>query len=70
MYLLQYDKKVFYLFYFCCSPQPSKKYVSKEVAQQIHDKAAPFVKWLAEAEEEESSEEEGDVEVCMVCSSH
>ena len=37
--------------------------MSKEVAQQIHDKAAPFIKWLAEAEEEESSEEEGDVEV-------
>lgn len=38
----------------------SKKYVSKETASQIHDKAAPFVKWLKEAEEEESSDEEDD----------
>jgi translation initiation factor 5 len=39
----------------------SKKYVSKDVAQQIHDKAAPFIKWLKEAEEEsEDSEEEED----------
>lgn len=42
----------------------SKKYVSKETASQIHEKAAPFVKWLKEAEEEESSdEEEDDVEI-------
>lgn len=41
----------------------SKKYVSKAVAQEIHDKASPFLKWLAEAEEEESSEEEDGVEV-------
>lgn len=41
----------------------SKKYVSKETASQIHDKAAPFVKWLKEAEEEESSDEEDDVEI-------
>ena len=31
--------------------QVSKKNVSKELAQKIHDKAAPFVKWLKEAEE-------------------
>lgn len=36
----------------------SKKYVSKEMAQEIHEKAKPFIKWLQEAEEEESSEEE------------
>lgn len=37
----------------------SKKYVSKELAKEIHAKAAPFVKWLKEAEEEsEGSEEE------------
>lgn len=30
----------------------SKKYVSKEVAAQIHAKAAPFITWLKEAEEE------------------
>lgn len=40
----------------------SKKYVSKEVATQIHDKAAPFIKWLKEAEEEsEDSEEDDDI---------
>lgn len=39
--------------------QVSKKYVSKELAKEIHTKAAPFVKWLKEAEEEsEGSEEE------------
>lgn len=36
----------------------SKKYVSKDLSQQIHDKAEPFLKWLKEAEEEESDEEE------------
>uniref|UniRef100_A0A8C9RT45 Eukaryotic translation initiation factor 5 n=1 Tax=Scleropages formosus TaxID=113540 RepID=A0A8C9RT45_SCLFO len=39
----------------------SKKYVSKELAKEIHAKAAPFVKWLKEAEEEsEGSDEEED----------
>lgn len=42
----------------------SKKYVSKEVATEIHDKAKPFVQWLQEAEEEESdSEEDSDLEI-------
>lgn len=42
----------------------SKKYVSKELAKEIHVKAAPFVKWLKEAEEEsEGSEEEDDENV-------
>lgn len=41
----------------------SKKYVSKEVAAEIHEKAKPFVQWLQEAEEEESSDEESDVEI-------
>jgi len=44
----------------------SKKYVSKEMSQEIHTKAAPFVKWLQEAEEEESDseeDEESDVEI-------
>ncbi|GJQ82342.1 putative translation initiation factor [Trypoxylus dichotomus] len=43
----------------------SKKYVSKEVSQEIHDKAAPFIKWLQEAEsesEEESSEDDVEIE--------
>ena len=43
------------LFCFC---QVSKKFVEKEVCSQIHEKVAPFIKWLKEAEEEESSEEE------------
>jgi len=41
----------------------SKKYVSKETAQKIHDKAAPFIKWLKEAEEETDSEDSDGVEV-------
>ena len=36
--------------------------MSKETNELIHEKASPFVKWLAEAEEEESSEDE-EVEV-------
>ncbi|CAB1335305.1 unnamed protein product [Coregonus sp. 'balchen'] len=41
----------------------SKKYVSKELAKEIHAKAAPFIKWLKEAEEEsEGSEAEEDDE--------
>ncbi|XP_062858262.1 eukaryotic translation initiation factor 5 [Trichomycterus rosablanca] len=41
----------------------SKKYVSKELAKEIHAKAEPFVKWLKEAEEEsEGSEEEEEEE--------
>ena len=47
----------------CCVVQVSKKYVSKAVAQEIHDKAAPFIKWLEEAEEEEESSEDEGVEV-------
>ncbi|XP_058803818.1 eukaryotic translation initiation factor 5 [Phymastichus coffea] len=38
----------------------SKKYVSKDLSQEIHDKAAPFLTWLKEAEEEESESEEDD----------
>lgn len=45
------------------SQKVSKKYVSKEIATQIHEKATPFIKWLQEAEEEESSEDEDDSEV-------
>ena len=37
--------------------------MKKEVSIEIHEKAAPFVKWLREAEEETSSEEDDDVEV-------
>lgn len=45
------------------SQKVSKKYVSKEIAAQIHEKALPFVKWLQEAEEEESSDEDDDSDV-------
>ncbi|XP_063217878.1 eukaryotic translation initiation factor 5 [Bacillus rossius redtenbacheri] len=39
----------------------SRKYVTRELAQEIHSRAEPFIKWLREAEEEESdSEEEED----------
>jgi len=42
----------------------SKKYVSKELSQEIHNKAEPFLKWLKEAEEEEeSSDDEDDLEI-------
>ncbi|XP_028678101.1 eukaryotic translation initiation factor 5 [Erpetoichthys calabaricus] len=40
----------------------SKKYVSKELAKEIHAKAAPFVKWLKEAEEESEASEDEEVE--------
>lgn len=47
----------------------SKKYVSKELSQEIHNKAEPFITWLREAEEEEESESEeeddNDVEVIL-----
>ncbi|KAG8188549.1 hypothetical protein JTE90_007157 [Oedothorax gibbosus] len=44
------------------SQKVSKKYVTKEVAQDIHEKAKPFIKWLQEAEEEESSDDDEDEE--------
>jgi translation initiation factor 5 len=46
----------------------SKKYVSRELSEEIHKMAQPFIKWLREAEVEESSEEEDteddELEVC------
>ena len=45
--------------------QVSKKYVGKDVAKEIRDKAKPFITWLKEAEEDESSDDEGDVQVCV-----
>lgn len=44
-----------------------KKTVGKELAEQIHAKATPFIKWLQEAEEENSSEEdENDSDIDVV----
>ena len=44
--------------------KPSKKYVSRELSEEMHARAEPFIKWLREAEEESDSEsEEDDVEV-------
>jgi translation initiation factor 5 len=40
------------------SAKESKKYVSKEMSKKIHEKVAPLIKWLKEAEEEEDSDEE------------
>jgi len=40
----------------------SKKYVSKELSEKIHEKMKPFLTWLKEAEEEES-ESDDDVEL-------
>lgn len=34
--------------------------MKKEISQQIHEKAMPFVEWLRTAEEETSEEEEED----------
>lgn len=36
----------------------SKKYVSRDLSEEIHNKAQPFINWLKEAEEEESESEE------------
>lgn len=45
------------------SKKVSKKNVSKEMAQKIHEKVAPFVKWLKEAEEESDESSDGGVEI-------
>jgi len=40
------------------SSKVSDKNVPKDLAKKIHDKAKPFIEWLMEAEEEESSDDE------------
>lgn len=46
------------------SEKISKKYVTKEVSEKIHEKAKPFIQWLKEADEESSEEEDdSDVEI-------
>ncbi|XP_077394412.1 eukaryotic translation initiation factor 5 isoform X1 [Festucalex cinctus] len=47
---------------FAWAEKVSKKYVSKELAKEIHAKAAPFIKWLKEAEEESEGSDDGDEE--------
>lgn len=43
--------------------QVSKKYVSKEIAQQMREKAKPFIDWLEQAsEEEEDDDDEAEAE--------
>jgi len=69
--ILEWAEKVLDVFFISRSSKPlcwqvSKKYVSKEISQEIHDKAAPFTKWLKEADEESSESEEDeddDVEI-------
>ncbi|XP_067680863.1 eukaryotic translation initiation factor 5-like [Haliotis asinina] len=46
----------------------SKKYVSKQVAAEIHEKAAPFITWLQEAEEETEDEDDDDENLEVVYS--
>jgi len=41
----------------------SKKYVSKEIAQQMREKAKPFIEWLEQASEEEEDDDEEEEEV-------
>lgn len=48
----------------------SKKNVSKDLSQEIHDKAAPFITWLKEAEEEESESEEEDDDLEVILSKY
>ena len=38
--------------------QVSKKYVSKEISQQMREKAKPFIDWLEQASEEEEDDED------------
>jgi len=40
-------------------PQASKRYVGKDFAPLIHEKAKPFINWLQNAEEE-SEEDDSD----------
>jgi len=41
----------------------SKKYVSKELSEQIHKNAEKFITWLKEAEEESEDEDDEEVEL-------
>lgn len=41
----------------------SKKYISKELSEQIHKRAEPFLIWLKEAEEESEEDSDEDVQL-------
>lgn len=46
------------------SEKVSKKYVSKDISEKIHEKAKKFIQWLREADEESSDEEDdSDLEI-------
>jgi len=45
------------------SKKVSKKYVSKDMATKIHEKATPFITWLKEAEEESEESSDDDIEL-------
>lgn len=49
--LLEWGKKV------------SKKYISKELSEQIHKRAEPFMTWLKTAEEESEEDSDEDVQL-------
>ncbi|KAJ3022287.1 hypothetical protein HKX48_006599 [Thoreauomyces humboldtii] len=42
--------------------KPSKKFVDRKIAKEIREKAEPFLAWLKEADEAESSDEEDEEE--------
>lgn len=46
--ILQWDEK------------PNRRTITKELSKELHEKAAPFIKWLKEADEESGDEEEED----------
>ena len=43
----------------------SKKYVPRDLSQKIHDKAAPFITWLKEAESESEESEADGVDIAF-----
>ncbi|KAI8815868.1 domain found in IF2B/IF5-domain-containing protein [Fimicolochytrium jonesii] len=42
--------------------KPSKKFVERKISKEIRERAAPFLAWLKEADEESEEEEESDEE--------
>nr|CAG4643191.1 EOG090X05QT [Ilyocryptus agilis] len=50
--------------------KPSSKYVSKELGADILAKAQPFIKWLQEAEEEDSGSDDSDLDTSVTTYSY